>query len=101
MCLRQALLKVADLSAVTLGRRAGDRGLGFLGLRGLWTPAHEPPFACYESAGDRLGERAQLGKRTPPGRRLQHLAADSGRTSSCAETVDASASQNSARASRP
>jgi hypothetical protein len=36
-------------------------GLGF-GLRRLWTPAHRPPLASSESAGDRLGERARLGK---------------------------------------
>ena len=60
--LRQALLQVADPSAVVLGRLAGDRGLGFdLGLRGLWTPTHRPPLASYESAGDRLGERGRVG----------------------------------------
>src|SRR4029453_10436474 len=54
--LRQALLKVADPRAVALGRLATNRRLGFLGLRGLWTPAHRPPLASYDSAGDRLGE---------------------------------------------
>jgi hypothetical protein len=58
----KTLLHVADPSVVVLGRLAGDRGLGFPGLRRLWTSTHEPPFASYESAGDRLGERARLGK---------------------------------------
>src|SRR4029453_3174907 len=50
--LRQALLKVADLGAVGLGRLAGNGELGFdLGLRGLWTPAHRPPLASCESDG--------------------------------------------------
>src|SRR5262245_57707495 len=60
--LRQALLQVADPRSIVLGRLAGDRGLGSLGLGGLWTPAHWPPLASYESAGDRLGERACVGK---------------------------------------
>jgi hypothetical protein len=34
--LRQALLQVADPGAVGLGRLAGNRGLGFLGLAGFW-----------------------------------------------------------------
>jgi hypothetical protein len=58
----QALLQVAE-SGVVLGRLAGNRGLAFLGLPGLWTPAHAPPLASYESAGDRLGECAAIGKR--------------------------------------
>src|SRR4030095_1437847 len=56
------LLKVAPPGAVALGRRAGYTRLGFLGLRGLWTPAHRPPLASYESAGDRLGEGVHMGK---------------------------------------
>src|SRR5215510_2960831 len=63
--LRQTLLQVADPGAVVLGGLAGGRGLGFLGLRGPWTSAHRPPLASYESAGDRLGERARVGKRSP------------------------------------
>src|SRR5215831_384774 len=59
--LRQPLLKIVDLGLV-FGRLGGDWGLGFLGLRWLWTPAHRPPLASYESAGDRLGERARVSK---------------------------------------
>ena len=57
----QALLQVADPSALALGRLTGDTGLDF-GLRGPWTPAHRLPLASSESAGDRLGERARLGQ---------------------------------------
>src|SRR5262245_11632854 len=60
----QALLQIADPSVVVLGRLASNGGLGFLGLRGLWTPAHWPPLASYESAGDRLGEPVNQGKGT-------------------------------------
>jgi len=28
----------------------------------LWTPAHGPPLASYESTGDRLGEGIHMGK---------------------------------------
>src|SRR5262249_29959998 len=64
--LRQTLLQVADPRPVILGRLAGNRGLGFLGLRGLWIPTHQPlPGFDTESAGDRLGERARVGKRSP------------------------------------
>src|SRR5262245_31979158 len=59
--LRQALLEVADPGAVALGGLAGSRGLGLLGLSGLWTPGHQPPLA-YESAGDRLGECTRVSK---------------------------------------
>jgi hypothetical protein len=61
LCLRQALLKVVDPSALGLWQLAGDRGLGF-GLRGLWTPAHSPPLALTLKAEDRLGERARVSK---------------------------------------
>src|SRR5262249_28531504 len=61
--LGHALLQIADLGVV-LGRLTGPKGLGFPGLRGLWTPAHWPPLASYESAGDTLGEPVSQGKRT-------------------------------------
>src|SRR5262245_49528889 len=60
--LRKALLQVADPRPLVLRRPAGNRGLGLLGLRGLWTPAHRPPLASYESAGDTLGEPVYWGK---------------------------------------
>src|SRR5262245_8865711 len=60
--LRKALLQVADQGVLVLGRFAGDTGLGFLRLRGLWNPAHRPPLASYDSAGDTLGERVSQGK---------------------------------------
>src|SRR5262249_263505 len=62
--LRQPLLQVADLCAVVLGRLTGNRGLAFLGLGGLWTPAHRPPLTTYESAGGTLGEPVSQGKGT-------------------------------------
>src|SRR5262249_6108152 len=47
--LLQALLQVADPSALVLGRLVGRRGLRLdLGLRGLWTPAHRPPLGACE-----------------------------------------------------
>src|SRR5262249_38764658 len=61
--LRQALLQVADPGVVP-GRLTGNRELGFLGLRWLWTPAHRSPLASYDSAGDRLGEPVNQGKGT-------------------------------------
>ena len=60
----QALLQVANPGALVLGRVAGNRGLGFLGLRGLWTPTHEPPLASFKWAGDTLGEPVSQGKGT-------------------------------------
>src|SRR5262245_36830790 len=48
LCLRQALLEVGDPGAIVLGRLAG---LGFLGLGGLWTPAHRPPLASLIGRG--------------------------------------------------
>src|SRR5262249_49288076 len=59
--LSKLLIEIDDPSAV-LGQPTGNRGLGFLGLGRLWTPAHRPPLASYESAGDRLGERARVSK---------------------------------------
>src|SRR5262249_40951499 len=50
--LLQALLQIVDPGAVVLGRLARTRRPAFLGLRGLWTPAHGPPFA---SSMDRPG----------------------------------------------
>src|SRR5262245_48995246 len=61
---RQALLQIADPGTVVLGRPTGNRGLGFLGLRGLWIPAHRPPLASYDSARARLGEPVSQGKGT-------------------------------------
>src|SRR5215470_10908015 len=58
------LLQVAHPSAIVLERLAGNWGLGFLGLRGPWTPAHGPPFTTDESAGDTLGEPVSQGKGT-------------------------------------
>src|SRR4029453_15667095 len=50
--LRQALLKVADSSAVVLGRLAPNRGLGLaLVLRRLWAPAPRPPLASQSDGG--------------------------------------------------
>src|SRR5262249_23661627 len=43
--LRKLLVAVPDRCAVVLGCLAGNGGLGFLGLGGLWTPAHRPPLA--------------------------------------------------------
>src|SRR5262245_8254304 len=69
---REALLQVADLRPIILGP-AANRGLGFLGLGGLWTPAHRPPLVTYESAGDRL-------RRTrPPGQVGSALGGQGGR----------------------
>src|SRR5262245_13443790 len=62
LSLRQTLRQVADPGVFAFGRLMGNRGLGFLGLRGLWTPAHQPLLASYEVAGDRLGEPAGRGK---------------------------------------
>jgi hypothetical protein len=58
-----------DRSPATLERLAVNRGLALaLGLSRCWTLAHEPPFASCESAGDRLEERARVGKRKWAGR---------------------------------
>ena len=63
---RWTLPRKAPHSLTALRTRASNTGwtsvgelemtLGFLGLRGLWTPAHQPLPTSYESAGDRLGE---------------------------------------------
>src|SRR4029453_10786118 len=60
--LRQALLQVADPGGIVLERLAGNGGLGFLRLRRLLAPTHQPLLASYESVGDRLGERGRVGK---------------------------------------
>jgi len=60
--LLQLLLKIVAARVFSLGRLAGNRGLGFdLRLRGRCTPTHRI-LPAYESAGDRLGERPALGK---------------------------------------
>src|SRR4029453_5470574 len=44
---RKLLVEVADPGALVLGRLAGNRGLGFLGLRRLLAPTHRlslPPM---------------------------------------------------------
>ena len=59
----QPLLQIADPGVVVLGRLAGNRGLGFLGLCGPWTPTtHAPPYGLDELAGDRLGEHVRVSK---------------------------------------
>src|SRR4030095_3407785 len=60
--LRQALFEVADPGVLVPWRLAGNGRLGFLELGRLWTPAHQPLLASYESAEDRLGERTLVGK---------------------------------------
>src|SRR5262249_40180769 len=59
--LGQTLLRVTDLGVLIRPRLAVTGGLGFA-LCWVGPPTHLSPLPPYESAGDRLGERARVGK---------------------------------------